>query len=134
MTASAVAARAIVNAKLSSYPDHGAGDAAVKHTLTGEELEAILDALADQAIALDIERNRSARLASAARDVIARWDSPQWKWDEHTGVFIAELRVAVESHLQNAAPPGDRLADEGGLRDALKSSRLAPSSARTRTP
>lgn len=96
MTTSAITARAIINGKLSSYPDHGAGDAAVKHTLTGEELEMILDALADQAIALDIERNRFARLASAARDVIARWDSPQWKWDQHTGVFIAELRAAAD--------------------------------------
>lgn len=96
MTPSALTAREIIQAKLSSYPDHGAGDAAVKHTLTGEELTTILDALADQALALDVERNRFARLADAARDVIARWDSPQWKWDQHTGVFIAELRAASE--------------------------------------
>lgn len=96
MTSSALTAREIIQAKLSSYPDHGAGDAAVKHTLTGEELTTILDALADQGIALDIERNRFAQLTHAARAVIARWDSPQWKWDQHTGVFIAELRAAVE--------------------------------------
>lgn len=62
MTASAITARAIIQTKLSSYPDHGAGDAAVKHTLTGEELMTILDALADQAIALNIARNEIERL------------------------------------------------------------------------
>ena len=65
MTASAITARAIIQAKLSSYPDHGAGDAAAKHTLTGEELTTILDALADQAIALDIARNEITRLKRA---------------------------------------------------------------------
>lgn len=58
----AIAAREIIKGKLSSYPDHGAGDAVVKHTLTGEELVTILDALADQAIALEIARNEIARL------------------------------------------------------------------------
>ena len=96
MTTSALAAREIIKAKLSSYPDHGAGDAAAKHTLTGEELETILDAMADQAIALEIAQNHVARLTEAARNVIARWDSPQWKWDQHTGVFIAELRAAAQ--------------------------------------
>lgn len=36
------------------------------------------------------------KLLEAAKDVIARWDSPQWKWDTHTGVYIDALRQAVQ--------------------------------------
>lgn len=36
-------------------------------------------------------------LIEAAEAVIARWDSPRWKWDQHTGEFIARLRSAVEA-------------------------------------
>lgn len=75
MTTSALTARAIITGKLSSYPDHGAGDAAVKHTLTGEELVTILDALADQAIALEIARNEITRLKRArALDALGALD------------------------------------------------------------
>lgn len=37
----------------------------------------------------------NAQLLEAAKDVVARWDSPQWKWDEHTGVLIDRLRSAI---------------------------------------
>lgn len=34
-------------------------------------------------------------LLEASKDVVARWDSPDWKWDEHTGVLIDRLRAAI---------------------------------------
>jgi hypothetical protein len=34
-------------------------------------------------------------LVRAANKVIKRWDSPQWTWDIHTGVYIHELRDAI---------------------------------------
>jgi len=36
------------------------------------------------------------RLAEAAQAVVDRWETPFWKQVEHTGVFIAALRKAVE--------------------------------------
>lgn len=36
------------------------------------------------------------RLAEAAKSVVDRWETPFWKQVEHTGVFIAALRKAVE--------------------------------------
>ena len=35
-------------------------------------------------------------LREAAKDVVSRWDSPKWKYDEHTGVIINRLRVAAK--------------------------------------
>lgn len=34
-------------------------------------------------------------LLEAARAVVARWDSPNWKDQPHTVEFIAKLRVAI---------------------------------------
>ena len=36
------------------------------------------------------------RLAEAAQAVVDRWETPFWKQVEHTGVYIAALRKAVE--------------------------------------
>ena len=36
------------------------------------------------------------RLTDAALAVVDRWERPFWKQVEHTGVFIAALRKAVE--------------------------------------
>jgi hypothetical protein len=36
------------------------------------------------------------KLAEAAQAVVDRWETPFWKQVEHTGVFIAALRKAVE--------------------------------------
>ena len=35
-------------------------------------------------------------LLEAAKDVVSRWDSPKWKYDEHTGAIINRLRVAAK--------------------------------------
>lgn len=37
----------------------------------------------------------NAALKAAALDVVKRWHSPQWKWDEHTGVLIKRLADAA---------------------------------------
>jgi hypothetical protein len=31
-------------------------------------------------------------LRDAVAEVVKRWDSPQWKWDIHTGDFINKMR------------------------------------------
>jgi hypothetical protein len=36
------------------------------------------------------------RLTDAALAVVDRWETPFWKQVEHTGVYIAALRKAVE--------------------------------------
>jgi hypothetical protein len=36
------------------------------------------------------------RLTDAAQAVVDRWETPFWKEVEHTGVYIAALRKAVE--------------------------------------
>ena len=38
---------------------------------------------------------RFAPLIAAAEAVVQRWDSPQWKWDQHTGEFNIPLRAAI---------------------------------------
>jgi hypothetical protein len=40
-------------------------------------------------------REELERMVKAATDVVNRWESPQWKWDEHTGVFIHALRDSM---------------------------------------
>lgn len=45
--------------------------------------------------AQDAEQQRD-RLAEAAQAVVDRWETPLWKQVEHTGVYIAALRKAVE--------------------------------------
>lgn len=42
-------------------------------------------------------------MVETAKDVIARWDSPLWKDQPHTGVFIDKLRAAI------AKAQGDQL-------------------------
>lgn len=34
-------------------------------------------------------------MIEAGKDVIARWDGPDWKWDEHTAILIDRLRDAI---------------------------------------
>jgi hypothetical protein len=34
-------------------------------------------------------------LLEAAEDIVTRWDSPLWKMEQHTGVFIDRLRNAI---------------------------------------
>lgn len=34
-------------------------------------------------------------MVEAAKDVVARWDGPAWKWDAHTAILIDRLRVAI---------------------------------------
>lgn len=41
-----------------------------------------------------VEKERDALLA-AARDVVARWDSPKWKDLPHTGTYIDALRDSI---------------------------------------
>ena len=48
-----------------------------------------------------VERNNELQahinqLCEASQAVVARWDSPKWKEQEHTGVFIDKLRQALE--------------------------------------
>ena len=44
-------------------------------------------------------------LMDKADSVIKRWDSPKWKWDQHTGEFIRELQVAVEAAKEQGLIP-----------------------------
>ena len=44
-------------------------------------------------------------LQKAAQSVIDRWDSPLWKDQPHTGVYIAELRKALEAEQAQAVEP-----------------------------
>ena len=44
-------------------------------------------------------------LMDKADSVIKRWDSPKWKWDQHTGEFIRELQVAVEAAKEQGFTP-----------------------------
>ena len=37
----------------------------------------------------------NAALKAAALDVVRRWHSPQWKWDQHTGDLIKRLADAA---------------------------------------
>lgn len=34
-------------------------------------------------------------MIEAGKDVIARWDGPDWRWDEHTAILINRLRAAI---------------------------------------
>lgn len=42
----------------------------------------------------DVE-SQFAELLEASEAVVARWDSPLWKDQPHTGVFINQLRNAI---------------------------------------
>jgi hypothetical protein len=42
-----------------------------------------------------MEQDKTQQLIDAAKAVIERWDSPLWRYQEHTGKFIDELRKAV---------------------------------------
>ena len=44
-------------------------------------------------------------LQQAAQAVIDRWDSPLWKDQPHTGVYIAELRKAIAGEQAQAVEP-----------------------------
>ncbi len=44
----------------------------------------------------DVVVKQRDRLAEAALAVVDRWETPFWKQVEHTGVYIAALRKAVE--------------------------------------
>ena len=44
-------------------------------------------------------------LQKAAQAVIARWDSPAWKDQPHTGVYIEELRKALDAELAQSVEP-----------------------------
>jgi hypothetical protein len=44
-------------------------------------------------------------LQQAAQAVIARWESPLWKYQLHTSVYIAELRKALEAEQAPAVEP-----------------------------
>lgn len=37
----------------------------------------------------------SPEIYEAAKDVVARWDSPRWKWDESTAALVHRLRAAL---------------------------------------
>jgi len=50
---------------------------------------------------IDMEQDKTQQLLTAAEAVIKRWDSPMWKHQEHTGVFIDELRKAVARFDEN---------------------------------
>ena len=41
---------------------------------------------------------RESRILLAAQAVVARWDSPLWKDQPHTGEVIAELRKAISEY------------------------------------
>ena len=55
----------------------------------------------------EVERLRALvqRLMDRSSDVIARWDSPKWKWDQHTGELITELRREVDAAKQQGFVP-----------------------------
>ena len=44
-------------------------------------------------------------LQTAAQAVLDRWDSPLWKDQPHTGVYIAELRKAIAEEQAQAMEP-----------------------------
>ena len=50
--------------------------------------------MCDSADVADLEA-RYAELVEAAKDIISRWDSRLWIYDEHTGVSIDRLRKAI---------------------------------------
>lgn len=58
-----------------------------KHLVPGELSQRDADAVRWQ--------QENAALKAAALDVVKRWHSPQWKWDEHTGVLIKRLADAA---------------------------------------
>jgi len=48
------------------------------------------------------EREKVAGLVEAGQQVVNRWDSPNWKWDdEHTGDKIHRLRKAIATYNDN---------------------------------
>lgn len=80
-----------------------------------------------------------AELHAAAAAVVARWDSPKWKDEPHTAVFIDRLRKALsagagsahetsETRMDSGAPAGAGLAvqgeDSARLADGYKSSTM----------
>ena len=40
-----------------------------------------------------------------ADSVIKRWDSPKWRWDQHTGELIRELQVALDAAKEQGFKP-----------------------------
>ena len=44
-------------------------------------------------------------LQTAAQAVIARWDSPLWKYQVHTAEYVNALRVALEAEQAQAVEP-----------------------------
>lgn len=44
-------------------------------------------------------------LMDKADSVIKRWDSPKWKWDQHTGELIRELQVALDAAKEQGFTP-----------------------------
>lgn len=59
------------------------------------ELESKCAELEAKCAELEAKFDDCAELVCSAKDVIARWGSPRWKWDEHTGDIINRLRQAV---------------------------------------
>jgi len=51
----------------------------------GQAIDAAIEAL-----------EKLGRLTDAAQAVVDRWETPFWKQVEHTGVYIAALRKALE--------------------------------------
>ena len=47
-------------------------------------------------------------LMDKADSVIKRWDSPKWKWDQHTGELIRELQVALDAAKEQGFTPTER--------------------------
>lgn len=44
-------------------------------------------------------------LMGKADSVIKRWDSPKWRWDQHTGELIRELQVALDAAKEQGFTP-----------------------------
>lgn len=59
-------------------------------------LREAMDQIAALKAALSSKDAEIEALREAAKDVVSRWDSPKWKYDEHTGVIINRLRVAAK--------------------------------------
>lgn len=77
-------------------------DGLINPDVAGEKLTAALDEQFRVGGELSFNRARG-ELRAAAAAVVARWDSPKWKDEAHTGVFIDRLREALEASAGSAS-------------------------------